>query len=91
MVTGALGAALPLLRSAYGLDDGSGTELVVLYNLGALLAIVLCGIGPAACWAGRCRPPCCWPSRAAARAWPWLRPGACCAASPWSPVPATAG
>ncbi|WP_411121874.1 MFS transporter [Streptomyces sp. x-19] len=46
VVTGALGAALPLLRSAYGLDDGSGTELVVLYNLGALLAIVLCGIGP---------------------------------------------
>ncbi|GAA2644097.1 MFS transporter [Streptomyces lunalinharesii] len=45
VVTGALGAALPLLRSAYGLADGSGTELVVLYNLGALLAIVGCGIG----------------------------------------------
>ncbi|MEU7580903.1 MFS transporter [Streptomyces sp. NPDC041068] len=45
VVTGALGAALPLLRTAYGLGDGSGAELVVLYNLGALLAIVGCGLG----------------------------------------------
>ncbi|GGZ39376.1 hypothetical protein GCM10010387_36930 [Streptomyces inusitatus] len=44
-VTGALGAALPLLRSEYGLADGGGTELVVLYNLGALIAIAGCGIG----------------------------------------------
>nr|WP_206324326.1 MFS transporter [Streptomyces sp. HNM0574] len=45
VVTGALGAALPLLRTAYALGDGSGTEAVVLYNLGALAAILGCGLG----------------------------------------------
>ncbi|GAA2230779.1 MFS transporter [Streptomyces amakusaensis] len=44
-VTSAPGAALPLLRSEYGLAEGGGTELVVLYNLGALIAIAGCGIG----------------------------------------------
>ncbi|WP_052411749.1 MFS transporter, partial [Streptomyces sp. NRRL S-118] len=40
-VTAALGAALPLLRAAYGSGDGGGgTEVVVAYNLGALLALL---------------------------------------------------
>lgn len=44
-VTAAPGAALPLLREAYGLAGGGGTELVVVYNLGALAAIAGCGPG----------------------------------------------
>lgn len=43
LVTAALGAALPLLRSTYGLPQGHGTEVVVGYNLGALLALLTCG------------------------------------------------
>ncbi|MFB9391349.1 MFS transporter [Streptomyces coeruleoprunus] len=43
-VTAALGAALPVLRSAYGTGDAAGTEVVVAYNLGALLALL--GSGP---------------------------------------------
>ncbi|MFF9869851.1 MFS transporter [Streptomyces sp. NPDC013953] len=40
-VTAALGAALPLLRAAYGSGNGGGgTEVVVAYNLGALLALL---------------------------------------------------
>ncbi|WP_246096041.1 MFS transporter [Streptomyces botrytidirepellens] len=45
VVTAALGAALPLLRSAYGLPEGSGAELVGLYNLGALAGVAACGLG----------------------------------------------
>ncbi|WP_437623806.1 MFS transporter [Sorangium sp. So ce1151] len=45
VVTGGLGAALPLLRDAYDMPAASGTELVVLYNLGALASIALCGPG----------------------------------------------
>ncbi|WP_437312959.1 MFS transporter [Sorangium sp. So ce385] len=43
VVTGALGAALPLFRDVYEMPAASGTELVVLYNLGALVSIALCG------------------------------------------------
>ncbi|MFI6108177.1 hypothetical protein [Streptomyces sp. NPDC051310] len=44
-VTAALGAALPLLRAAYGTGGGGGgTEVVVAYNVGALLALL--GSGP---------------------------------------------
>ncbi|MFE1782185.1 MFS transporter [Streptomyces sp. NPDC059506] len=43
VVTGAAGAALPLLRESYGLPPGSGVELVMLYNLGALLALLALG------------------------------------------------
>ncbi|MDI3282570.1 hypothetical protein [Polyangium sp. 15x6] len=45
VVTGALGAALPLLRDVYDMPAASGTELVVLYNVGALASIALCGPG----------------------------------------------
>lgn len=45
VVTAALGAALPLLRSAYGLSEGGGAELVGLYNLGALAGVAACGLG----------------------------------------------
>ncbi|MEU1806910.1 MFS transporter [Streptomyces sp. NPDC019937] len=45
VVTAALGAALPLLRSAYGLPEGGGAELVGLYNLGALAGVAACGLG----------------------------------------------
>lgn len=44
-VTSATGAALPLLRDTYGLSEGGGVELVMLYNLGALLALLALG-GP---------------------------------------------
>ncbi|WP_193097216.1 MFS transporter [Streptomyces sp. C8S0] len=45
-VTAALGAALPLLRTAYGAGagDAGGTEVVVAYNLGALTALLGAGL-----------------------------------------------
>ncbi|WP_236244812.1 MFS transporter [Streptomyces sp. CC210A] len=45
-VTAALGAALPLLRTAYGAGagDAGGTEVVVAYNLGALAALLGAGL-----------------------------------------------
>ncbi|MBB1253297.1 MFS transporter [Streptomyces alkaliterrae] len=38
------GAALPILRASHGLAEGAGTEVVPLYNVGALAAIVVCGL-----------------------------------------------
>ncbi|QUH01946.1 MFS transporter [Saccharopolyspora erythraea] len=43
VVTGAVGAALPLLREDYGLSPTGGAELVVLYNAGAFAALVALG------------------------------------------------
>jgi FHS family glucose/mannose:H+ symporter-like MFS transporter len=43
--TAALGAALPSLRHIYDLPDQDGGWLVSAYNLGALAAILICGLG----------------------------------------------
>jgi len=42
--TATIGAALPALRELYGLGATGGSGLVTAYNIGALAAIVLCGM-----------------------------------------------
>src|SRR4051812_34458368 len=44
LTTAALGAALPSLRLHFELSKDTGGGLVSLYNLGALVAILLCGL-----------------------------------------------
>lgn len=55
--TAGIGAAIPSLRGLYELDGTAGSGLVTAYNIGAVAAIVLCGLAErvlrastAICW-----------------------------------------